>query len=337
MPDNNGHSEQNIGMPVTAEDVGFRPDELIACEKCGRTCPPNRVKCIYCGAELGISPENLKAGHVFRRPESWESGINVVAVANDNASDTVDSDAAKILGIETDAVRSIIFGELPLPVARVETNAEAVLIGSKLAEAGIRTVPVSDEDLAADDLPRRLRAIDAGDDGYHFVHFGGEDVTFLRTADIALIVAGAIYERAVTSTEARKKGATKIIDSTENSSDESVIDIYLADDRRGFRVFTKGFDFSVLGEKKGILGRENLSRLTELLAASPNASVNDNYLKSRAALAHVWGTEEKRDSKGLTRQRFGKFDLSSVSTTSNLTQFTQFSRMLACLHGRKGE
>jgi hypothetical protein len=340
MPENDesGGATEEFNIPITAEAVGFRPEELVVCEKCGRSCPPNRVKCYYCGAEIAVSPDQLRTDVALRRPESWEKGVNVVAVGAGDGAAKSDQKVARMLGIEPDALDLIISSELPLPVARVETATEAALVCSKLTDAGISTLVMTDEELAADDPPRRLRGIVAADDGYHFVHFGGDEVTPCDHSDLSLIVTGAIYERSVTATEARKKGATKIIDSSESSTDESVVDIYLKGDLRGFRVYIKGFDFSVLGEKKGIIGRENLARLVEALASlSSDIVLRDGYLGSRAALAHVWEADEKRDSKGLTRQRFGKLDLSSVSTSSNLTQFTRYSRMLARFHAGSPE
>jgi len=143
-----------------------------------------------------------------------------------------------------------------------------------------------------------------------------------------LIVSGAIFQKAVESTESRKKGESKILDATETASDESLIDIYGQHDAHGYRILTKGFDFSCLGAEKGILARENIKKLAgKLRSAAPNAKFVDDYLAVRNVLGAIWEIEQRKDSQGLTRQRFGKFDLSNISSSNNLQQFTKYSRL----------
>lgn len=79
-------------LPVTAENIAFKPEEMIVCAKCARTNPPNRTKCFYCGGELEISDAQsriLKPN--LRKLELWEKGFNVVFLPNPQTFDEAKS------------------------------------------------------------------------------------------------------------------------------------------------------------------------------------------------------------------------------------------------------
>jgi hypothetical protein len=150
----------------------------------------------------------------------------------------------------------------------------------------------------------------------------------INIADLSLIVSGAIFEKSVESQEKRKKGENKILEASETFSDEILVDIYTKNDATGYRILTKGFDFSCLGAEKGILARDNIKKLVvKLHTIAPNAKLIDDYLSVRSVLGEIWEVEQRKDSKGLSRQRFGKFDLSNISSSNNLQQFTKYSRL----------
>jgi len=317
-------------LPVQAEEIGFKPDELIHCQKCSRTNPPNRLKCLYCGAELEISAEtaaNFKPN--LRKLESWESGFNLISTPKDEkVSAEAVAQAAKIIGLDKEVLQKIFDAGKPLPAVRCETAREAGILQNRLREIGLETSIVADEKLAAENLPKRLRGLEFQDDKILLILFNNDEVEEISAADLNLIVTGAIFQKAVEATEARKKGESKILDATETASDESLIDIYTKNNPNGYRILTKGFDFSCLGAEKGILARENIKKLVaKLQTAAPNAKLIDDYLALRNILGEVWEIEQRKDSQGLTRQRFGKFDLSNVSTSNNLQQFTKYSRL----------
>ena len=138
----------------------------------------------------------------------------------------------------------------------------------------------------------------------------------------------AIFQKAVESTAKRKKGESKILETAEISSDEILIDIYEKADSTGYRILTKGFDFSCLEAEKGILARENIQKLiARFQEFAPNAKLVNDYLSVKEHLGEVWEIEERKDSKGLTRKNFGKFDLANVMLSSNLQQFSKYSRL----------
>ena len=334
MQENNQDPENEDflkNLPIQSEDIGFKPAEMIACGKCSRANPPTRLKCMYCGTELDLpAGAASKIAPNLRKLENWEQGFNLIYLPDDERIDaeTV-RQIAGLIGHEEEFLQKILDARIPLPIARCETAKEAEILQSRIHEAGrLQTSLVTDEALAAETAPKRLRGIEFQDDKLLLILFNNDQVEEIGADDLALIVAGAIFQKSVASTEKRKKGETKILEATETASDESLIDIYTKTDSGGYRILTKGFDFSCLGAEKGILARENLKKLVARLAAfAPHARLVDDYLDVRNLLGETWEVEQRKDSQGLARQRFGKFDLSSVSTSSNLQQFTKYSRL----------
>ena len=329
---NNNPTDEDFlkNLPLQSEEIGFKPGEMLACGKCARANPPNRVKCVYCGGELEISAAqagNIKPG--LRKLELWEQGFNLIHLPNDEQFGVEKiREIAQLLGGEKEFLQKAFEVRKPLPLVRCETAKEAEILQNRLHEAGLKTSIVSDEALAAETLPTRLRGIEFRDKYVLLTIFNTGKIEIINLEDLRLIVSGAIFQKAVEATEARKKGATKILDASETASDEALIDIYTEKNSNGYRILTKGFDFSCLGAEKGILARDNLKKLSaKLQSVAPHARLVDDYLAIRSVLGEVWEVEQRKDSQGLSRQRFGKFDLSSISSSNNLQQFTKYSRL----------
>ncbi|HVE59796.1 MAG TPA: hypothetical protein VNB22_23490 [Pyrinomonadaceae bacterium] len=317
-------------LPVQAEEIGYKSEEMVLCGNCARANPPNRLKCMYCGAELELSAaQSAVLAPVLRKLENWESGFNLIYLPKgENVPAETAAQVAKFIGLEKDVVQKIFVAQKQLPVVRTETVKEAEILQNRLWEAGLETSIISDAQLAADNLPKRLRGLALRDGKILLILFNNDEIAEISPEDLVLIVSGAIIQKAVESTEARKKGETKILDATEIASDELLIDIYSKTDSTGYRILMKGFDFSCLGAEKGILARDNIKKLVvKLQSLAPNAKLVDDYFALRSALGNVWEIELRKDSQGLTRQRFGKFDLSNVSSSNNLQQFTKYSRL----------
>lgn len=321
---------QPQNFPVQTEDIAFKPEELISCGKCARSNPPNRLKCVYCGAELEISAEqaaNIKTN--WRKLENWEKGFNLIYAPNPNGESELDlAETAKILNLESDDLQKILQMRKTLPLARVESEKEAEIAAKKLSGRGLNTKIVSDEALAADKLPTRLRSLEFDGDKIVLIYFNNDEITQIKREDLVLIVSGAIYERKTESIEKRKKGESKILDATETASDAGLIDIYNRENSVGYRILANGFDFSCLETKKGIVAVENLKKLAaKLCEFAPDAKFVNDYLAVREVLGCIWEIEQRKDSLGLKRHSFGKFDFSNLATSSNLQQFTKYSRL----------
>jgi hypothetical protein len=317
-------------LPVQTESIAFNPDEMIVCRKCARPNPPVRLKCFYCAAELELSAaQTAKLQPGLRKLEDWEKGFNLIF--QPELSDAMQFDAmgtAKILRLETEILRKIVETKKTLPLARVESGKEAEIIGAKLREKGLTVSIVSDEKLAADIFPTRLRGLEFDGERLLLILFNTSEIVEIQREDLILIVSGAIYERKTQSVEKRKKGENKILDVIETTSDESLIDIYSREYTNGYRILAKGFDFSSLEAEKGMIATENMKKLAaKLWEFAPNAKFDNDYRTIREILGAVWEIENRKDSQGLKRHGFGKFDFSNVATTSNLRQFTKYSRL----------
>ncbi len=328
----NEQSEEWLkNLPAQTENSAFDAAEMIRCERCARNNPPNRLKCLYCGAELDVSDariQNIQPN--LRKLEAWEKGFNVIFEPDSTTSAQPDfAKAARLLKTENEFLRKIAESENPMPLARVETGKEAEILQTNLAAFGLKTIIVSDETLATEKSPRRLRGIEFDTDETIFVLFNQDEIVRIPNENLLLIVSGAIFERRIEATEKRvKKGETKILDSRETASDESLLDVYSRADSTGFRIWAKGFDFSGLGEEKRMLASENLKNLAQkILEIAPHARLITNYLPSRELLGEVWEVEQKSESQGFKRESFGKFNLANITTVNNLTQFTKYSRL----------
>lgn len=324
------NEEQLKNLPVQSEEIAFKPEEMIACGKCTRNNPPNRLKCMYCGAELEISDEQAaKIAPVLRKLENWENGFNVIyfptgATVNEETTAQI----AKFLGLEKDNLQALFKTNKHLPLVRTETLREAVILENHLSKAGLFARIIADTALAADNLPKRLRGLEFEDGKISLILFNNDEIEIINAEDLNLIVLGAIFQKKVESTEKRKKGESKILEAAETASDEILVDIYTKKNSNGFRILTKGFDFSCLGAEKGILARENLQKLiTKLKDFAPNAKLVNDYMAVREFLGEVWEVEQRKDPQGLKRQSFGKFDFSNIASSSNENQFMKYSRL----------
>jgi hypothetical protein len=325
------HDDDRLkNLPVQTENLAFKPEEMIACGACRRTNPPNRLKCFYCGAELEIGElqtKNIKPN--LRKLEIWEKGYNLIYQPDAKDFSKTDlAEIAKLVNLESEILEKICKLKTALPIARIESEKEAEIVQKRLKEFGFETSVLSDEKLSAKNPPKRLRGLEFWDDKLILIFFNTDEIAEIALADLILIVTGAIFERRTESVEKRKKGENKLLKATETSSDEMLFDIYARENPEGFRIFAKGFDFSCLEAEKEILAKDNLRKLTEKLkSVAPNARLVENYLTVRESLGSVWVTDEINDSKGLTRQSFGKFNLENITTISNWTQFNKFSRL----------
>jgi hypothetical protein len=313
-------------LPIRAEEIGFAPEELLPCTKCGRANAPNRAECIYCGTRLeGSTAEERLDVHEL---ENWEKGFNVVVLGSD--VDDVGAAAAMLAGVignETEVFESILRERGPLPVARLESERHATILVERLRVHGVKATVIPDDALATNAPPIRLRGIEFSDDTIVLHPFAGGPNIRLSRDQIALIVSSLLVESKTESIEKRKRKVSTTVSETKMSSDETVIDLYPDSDRIGYRVPTNGFDFSCLGEEKSLLASENMSRLiSRLRDFAPGAEFVD-YADVRNLLEPCWPVESRKDALGFKRSGFGRKDLASVFTTNNSSQILKYSRL----------
>lgn len=314
-------------LPVTTENISFSSEQMISCESCNRSNPPNRLNCFYCGAQLKVSTNSDLLRLNWRKPENWEKGFNIIWLANSDTNLDTAAVAAFLRMEKADLEKIFAFNQI-LPVARVSNLEEAELIKNRLEKFGANAKIVSDEELQTELPPRRLRRIDWSENEIRLLLFSHDETHTISPESLSLVVVGMIVERQVKTSERRKREEKQLLQMSETSSDEIVLDLYTSDDQIGWRVMTGGFDFTGLGSRKKLLAVENIKTLIEIFREiAPNALIIEDYRKLRAVLSLVWEPEEKSDNRGLQRQGLGKFNNETVTYISNLTQFNRFSRL----------
>jgi hypothetical protein len=317
-------------LPVQSEVEGFKPEEMLTCPKCERKSPPTRLDCFYCGAELPVSESQSKYLKLnLRKLEVWEKGYNVIFLADENSNEAKIPECARLLDMENDEFQKIIHTSKSLPLARVESVKEAEMLVNRLKDLGVESFIINDEILKIDTFTQRLRGIEFLDDKLILIRFNSDEIIEISKDDIALIVTGAIFERKIEATESlKRKEKNKILDSSEVSRDGMLIDFYEKNDSIGYRIELSGFDFSCLGAEKSLLAKDNILKLlTKLREVSPDAKFDDDYLRIRAELSKVWEVDQKIDSLGVDHKSLGKIQRKSITTISNLSQFTRYSRL----------
>jgi hypothetical protein len=111
-------------------------------------------------------------------------------------------------------------------------------------------------------------------------------------------------------------------------ADETLIDIYTRNDPTGYRIYMTGFDFSCLGEAKGMLAGENMRLLVTMLSeVTPSMRTISDHSQIKHLLGDIWEVESRKESQGARRAGFASKVFGSVQTTNDLSQFTKYSRM----------
>lgn len=316
-------------MPVQSEDLAFSPEEMVKCDGCSRFNPPNRLKCFYCARDLNIAAvkaEIIKPN--LRKLEDWENGFNVIYLANRQRNEIDIAKIAKLLSIEVETLNAIFDPVESMPLARVESEQEARVVSDRLRTFGLECKIVGDEALMDETPPKRLRGLNFVDQEIHLIDFNTGETKTIYRGDLALIVTGAIYRSKNEVVRKIKRGEKKVLDQSQTTSDEVLIDLYSKDDSLGFRIPTSGFDFSCLGGEKEMLAINNIRKLTRKLAEfAPNTKLVDKYQTVYDGLLNVWEIERRKDSSGLQRHGFGKFEMGNTESSSNLKQFNKYSRL----------
>jgi hypothetical protein len=313
-------------LPIQSENIAFPADEMRGCEKCGRANPPTRLNCFYCGAELPIPAEGLiEAKPDLRYLESWEKGYNLVGRLGHGVSLAA---AARELGLEVEDLEKIRAAGVDMPLARVEGPREAEVLKLRLEKISVEASIIADEDLTLERVHRRIRSLEFADDMLTATDFNTMEQIAVVPSRFVLIVAGLFFESKTASLEKRKRKRSKLLDRTETSTDEAVLDLYTSDDRLGIRILGSGFDFSCLGANKSLFAADNMPKLLRrLMMTCVNAKLDDSYSEIREALTTVWGLDSRKDFEGLRRSGFGRSDFSNVVTVSNQNQFNRYSRL----------
>ena len=315
-------------LPNEPEIQRFDSDAMIHCEKCGRKSPPTRLKCLYCGTNLTVSAEQaefLKPS--LRKMDEWEKGFNIILKPGNSLEN--ENEIAGLIHLEVDDLRKITAAGIELPLARSETLIEAEFLAKKLGEFGLASRIVGDEILDSEKPPRRIRGLEFRENSLLMILVNTNETSEIAFSDLKLIVVGAAFDKTIEEVEkVKKKDEGKKLGATEISSDEILVDIYGKDDSFGWRIGSKGFDFSCLGTDKGLFAKDNMPKIIDRLKSlSAEIEFDEDYLKFREELGKVWSVSQTTDSGGFQRSGLLGFKRSSVTKVTNVNQFTRYSRL----------
>ena len=109
---------------------------------------------------------------------------------------------------------------------------------------------VADSDLLSDDsMPKRARAFEFTENEIVASAAGSSETWRASWNEIALLVAGRLLVRQIEVEEHQgRKAEREMVDAREMSADESVLDIYCAQNSGGWRITAGKFNFSPDGK-----------------------------------------------------------------------------------------
>jgi hypothetical protein len=311
---------------------GFAPDEMVRCETCLRANPPTRANCLYCAAALPAGKRIMDQRAITLKPlEDSAAGHNCIYLPSQTHHPATDNvvGAAQLLKLNTADLQRIIDANLPLPLTRTATREESELISRKLEARGLRTIVVGDHDLGmAESAVVQVRSASIADEEIVLRQMGGDDGIRIPWSEIALVVNGRLISKRIESAEQKsRRGEREIVAASEFFTDEAVMDIYVANRSEAFRVSANNFDFSCLPQRS-LIAVENFVSLRDLVRSKAFvAHQDDSYPSLRQTLDLVWPSSQRTGSGGWRRERPGKFSIEAVTESSNLNQFTRYSRL----------
>jgi hypothetical protein len=315
------HSDN--GDLVDVATAGDAHRELVPCRSCRRANSLRWLNCIYCGYPL-TTVQGDRAEIKFEPAEPWENGHSIVLVRLPETSDSSSFFAS--LGEDFRSFNDVAIN-LPFPIARVRSSADAETLRSMLNARGAGAEVIADEELDQP-VPVRLRSIQVAYDGdLTFVPFNTNKPETIAPANILLLVSGHLSNSRVDIVQPAK-GRSRAREETELSKDEAVLDIYTRESDAPFRVLTSGFDFSGLLQEKSFIASENIQRLAQVLAdMAPSVRWSKDYRVVSRFLTEVWPPDTRTDAKGLRRAGLGKVSLERSHIVDNVRQFTRYSRL----------
>lgn len=326
--------------PLTpSEPQGFAHDEMVRCDVCLRANPPTRANCLYCAAALTTGRRTVDPRAITLKPvDDSVLAYNCLLFptgANDYPTEKLQT-AAQLLKLSAAELQRIIVAAVPLPLARTETREDAELITRNLRELGLSTTVVSDFELDLSAPVVQMRAAKLTDAGITLKQIGGDAGTEIFWSQVALIVSGRFMSRRVESAEQKgKRGEKEITEAREFFADEPVMDLYANERSECFRITANSFDYSPLPQR-GFVAAENFASLLNLICtSSATARHDDSYLNVRQALDGVWPSGQRTASGGWRRERPGKYSIEAVMESSNVKQFTRYSRLRSFLLKRQ--
>jgi hypothetical protein len=334
----------NIEVAADPKPRSFSPAEMVTCEACLRANPPTRPSCLYCGERL-LALEPVAAPPALGEVESAEvapgpPSIGFYVVLTVDPAQQLEESRLQQIATRADLKLSDLQSALKasgrLPLIQASTTKQADEIIEEFRRFGIPASLIKDEDLKPASANKKIRALEFSDAGVAGMVGTPAERLFTSWEDLSLLVTGRLQMNNVEDVVRRKRGGQKPVDRRELTNDESIFDLYSRSAEDGWRILADSFDFSCLGEGKGITAFENFRVLINLFRErAENLEVDESYLAVRPVLAKVWPLGANMRTGGWRRSGAGKFDISTVTTIDNENQFTNYSRLLHWLKMRE--
>jgi hypothetical protein len=329
----------NVDVAAEARPRSFTPAEMLTCDTCLRANPPTRNECLYCGAQLPVTPTS-------RTPELQEQtaapgsheGFYVVAASRDLAG--VDDSSLETLATRLEIKATDLRGALrsagDLPFCHLDTREQAEEFAGEMRQSGIQTSIISAEDLKSASAGKKIRGLEFSADGLTGLTVTSGEHIFTPWPDLILLVVGRLLTTNIEDVAQQKRRGQKPLDHREVSHDETMLDLYSRSSDTPWRIMAASFDFSCLGERKGMTAFENFATLIDILREkAANLVVNDSYVAARTVLAKVWPLASSTRGGGWRRAGAGKLEVSTVTTIDNEAQFNNYSRLSQVLRTRE--
>ena len=236
--------------------------------------------------------------------------------------------AAKVLQLKPVELSRIFALRQPLPATRMGTVKEASGITDALRAFGIESTTVPRHELHLEESSKRIYALEFSDNALTATLVGSNARVSAGWDELILLLTGRLLLSRVEVEERRRRGRKQTVNSRHLSTDESVLDVYVATSEINWRIRANSFDFSCLGSARSVTAFENFTVLTKVLQErASKAQFDDSYAQARSALEIVWPLEPQTKMGDWRRSGAGKFDTATVTTTDNEDQFTRYSRL----------
>lgn len=300
------------------------------CPRCARRTAAARGACIYCGETLPIT--RIEAAPPQRRIDSFEHAFNtVLEPVSFQADESAEAALASALGIDPAEARAYIASDKRVPLARSQNRQEAAMIAGLVRDCGFNAVAIPDEDFMLEiELPRARRVTVAA--GSMQVDTPGGAIA-VPASEIKLLVVGAVKNNRVDYTEGIVGGrghAGNVLDSSEFSSDEGLIDVYSASLDRSFRIRSGAFDYSGLISPLSFRAEVNFkAAVAKLKEIASQAAFDDDFAKLSHLLARAWPARSRNEARGIKRKGLTYRPVAQASLISdNRDQFDRYSRLM---------
>jgi hypothetical protein len=176
----------------------------------------------------------------------------------------------------------------------------------------------------------RARRIAIADDEIRIFHSGGE--ISLGKTEIILLVLGELRRVRVDYTEGIGGGrgqSGNVLDSSEFSSEETLLDVYTTSLDRSVRIKSDAFDYSGLVSPMSFRSEMNFrAALAMLSEAAPQATVDDDFARMRRMFARAWPERTRNESRGIRRTVTFRAVAQASVMSNNRDQFDRYSRLM---------